>query len=146
MKNAFYQPMGCPVCGEFYFSKLQEGDDVDRLRCAKCGWRYDYRQAADHDCKAGKNAQSVNEYRQWYREKLAENPKYDFSDEQSPPKEQHLCPVCGKHVFRERDSFDICPLCGWMDDGLMEEEPDRWAGCSNDLCLNDFRKRYLGKM
>ncbi len=146
MNNTLYQPMECPVCGMFYFSDLQEGDDVSRLQCTRCGWRYDYDQAVDHDLKSGKNAQSVNEYRQWFQKKIAENPEYDYSDEHYPPKEPHPCPVCGKHVFKDRDSFDVCPVCGWIDDGLMEEEPDRWEGNSNDLCLNDFRECYLQNM
>ena len=143
MKNNVYQPMECPVCGKFYFSELQEGDDASHLQCSKCGWLYDYEQAANPDLKQGNNAQSVNEYRAWYEKMTAENPEYDYSDEHCPPAEPHQCPVCGKHMFKDRDSFDICPVCGWLDDGLMEDEADRWAGSSNDLCLNDFRKRYL---
>ena len=142
MNNTVYQPMECPVCGRFYFSEPEEEDDTGSLQCAKCGWLYDYEQAVDHDLRTGKNTQSVNEYKKWYQKKLAEDPEYDFSDEHCPSIEQHLCPVCGKHQFKDRDSFEICPICGWQDDGLMEDEPDRWAGSSNDLCLNDFRKRY----
>lgn len=29
---------------------------------------------------------------------------------------KHLCPVCGKYEFEERDSFDMCTVCGWFDD------------------------------
>lgn len=146
MKNTIYQPMECPVCGKFYFSELQEGEDISHLQCSKCGWMYDYEQAVNHDQKSGRNAQSVNEYSQWYQKLLAENPEYDYSDEHRPPQRAHQCPVCEKHMFKERDSFDICPVCGWVDDGLMEDEPDRWAGSSNDLCLNDFRKRHIQNM
>lgn len=143
MSNTLYQPMECPVCGKFFFSDLPEGDDITRLKCSKCGWRYDYSQAANPDLRHGKNAKSVNEYRQWYQRMIADDLDYDYSEEHCLPKELHQCPVCGKHQFKERDSFDICPICGWVDDGLMEDEPDRWAGNSNDLCLNDFRKRFL---
>ena len=141
-KNS-YQSMVCPVCGEYYFAELQEDDIIDNLQCSHCGWLYDFAQAVDPDLSVGRNAQSVNELRIAYQKKLSENPGYDYSDEHRPAKEAHLCPVCGKHTFKDRDSFDVCPICGWTDDGLMEDEPDRWAGNSNDLCLTDFRKRYL---
>lgn len=143
MNSTYYRPMLCPVCGKFYFSELQEGDDIARLQCSKCGWHYDYEQAADPDRKQGNNAQSVREYRAWYEKVIAEDPDYDYLEEHCPPAEPHYCPVCGKYKFKDRDSFDICPVCGWTDDGLMEDEPDRWAGNANDLCLNEFRRRYL---
>ena len=54
MKKALYQPMECPVCGKFYFSELQEGDEISRLQCSKCGWHYDYDQTVDSNLKSGK--------------------------------------------------------------------------------------------
>jgi hypothetical protein len=53
-----------------------------------------------------------------------------------------ICPVCGKHLFTSESSFDIYPFCGWEDDALMEDQLDKWDGCSNNLCLNKFRARY----
>ena len=29
------------------------------------------------------------------------------------------CPVCGKYEFPEENSFDICPICGWENDGVQ---------------------------
>ncbi len=53
------------------------------------------------------------------------------------------CPVCGRYTFTEAGNYDICPVCGWETDILMENEPDDWDGCANDLCLNKYRNRYL---
>ena len=47
MKKTFYQPMECPACGKFYFSGLQEGDEIYHLQCTKCGWHYNYEQTVN---------------------------------------------------------------------------------------------------
>ena len=141
MERDKYIPMLCPVCEEFYFSELQEGDEDCEFYCSHCGWYYDVEQAKDHNKRQGKNELSVNEFKESFVKKCAQNPEYDYSKESFIPI-PHICPVCGKYEFENENSFDICPYCGWEDDGLMEAEPDLWAGCANDLCLNDFRKRY----
>ena len=57
----------------------------------------------------------------------------------------HLCPVCGKHEFPRRGSFDVCEECGWEDDGLQENEPDE--GGANPETLNGYRALYkAGKL
>ena len=139
--SEYFEPMLCPVCEDFYFSNLQEGDVVDELYCYHCGWKYDLAQAKNHDLSNKKNEKSVKEYRKEYEKKIAENPNYDFSEENYVPA-AHNCPVCDKYVFSDEGSFEICPFCGWQDDALMEDEPDEWAGNANDLCLTDYTARY----
>lgn len=136
-----YEPIICPVCGNFYFSDLQEGDAVEDLYCHRCGWKYDIKQAEKPTLKDGKNEKCVLELRKEYLEKLESNPDYDYL-EVTYSATEHKCPICGKYTFEDTASFDICPYCGWEDDELMEKEPDKWAGSANDLCLNDYKKRY----
>ena len=56
----------------------------------------------------------------------------------------HMCPVCGQHEFPYWDSFLVCPVCGWMDDGIQKEMPN-WDGCANRHSLNWNRKRWAEK-
>ena len=114
-----YQEMDCPVCGEFHFSQLDESDVevYDYIQCPHCGWKCDVFQTQNPELRDGTN-------------------------EATYVSQEHSCPVCGKHTFSDEGSFETCPQCGWVDDKLMEDEPDQWAGCANDLCLNDYVKRY----
>ena len=54
---------------------------------------------------------------------------------------EHVCPVCGKYMFEEEDSFDYCPVCGWGDDKFQEENPD-YKGGYNRMSLNQAREAY----
>lgn len=51
------------------------------------------------------------------------------------------CPVCGKHDFKEDNNFDICPVCGWENDGVQLDDPD-FEGGANDMSLNQAKKAY----
>ena len=53
---------------------------------------------------------------------------------------KHSCPVCGKYEFEERDSFDMCPFCGWFDDNLQLVKPD--LSGRNPLCLKEYKKKW----
>ncbi len=143
------EPMLCPVCGEYRFTELTLEDlycgitpaDVE---CKVCGWHYDLNQCNNPEENNGANEMSLNKYKSWYNEKLAQNPNYNYFEEKinNYIPEPHICPVCKKYEFSDRSSSEICPFCGWQDDSLMEDESDKWAGCSNDLCLKDYIKRY----
>ena len=147
MENNF-EPMICPVCGMYEFVDDSDAEKADPNyqgyegdQCSQCGWIYVLNQAKDPELAEGNNKMSLNEYKAWYSKQLEANPGYNFAEATYTAK-PHICPVCGKHTFSDAFSYETCPRCGWIDDGLMEEEPDKWAGNANDLCLNDYKARY----
>ena len=123
-----YKKMMCPVCGEFEFVPptkdlpfLKEMFKNGQINCSVCGWIYDFDQAENHDLKDGFNEMSVNEYREWFKQKRDENPDYNYLDENIPEPVPHKCPICGEYEFEDENSYDICPVCGWNDDGWLDE-------------------------
>lgn len=40
----------------------------------------------------------------------------------------HPCPVCGRKMFQEYDSYEICEFCGWEDNAFRRRIPIRAAG------------------
>jgi hypothetical protein len=49
--------------------------------------------------------------------------------------EKEKCPCCDNKTLSERDNFEICPICGWEDDPIQNEQPERWGG-ANGISLN----------
>ena len=140
-----YRTMMCPVCGEFEFSKLDDSDVecLNFVRCHICGWICDAGQTDNPDSIDGYNGKSLNEYRIWFAEQRKHNPDYKYLEDNYTP-EPHKCPVCGKYKFMEIDSHDICPVCGWEDDSLMEEDTEYCNG-ANPCSLGEYRKRYMNQ-
>ena len=57
---------------------------------------------------------------------------------------KHPCPVCGRTIFREYDSYDVCEFCGWEDNAYQEEHP--YTGGGPNPSLNSYRKKYRQKI
>lgn len=55
--------------------------------------------------------------------------------------DEYLCPCCEKHLFYERGSYEICPVCNWEDDPVQSKKPDL-AGGANQMSLNEARRAY----
>ena len=134
-------PMDCPVCEHFYFSELDDvrieqlGLTPNTTQCRECGWYYDLEQVADPDLKNQANEMSLNEYREWYKKKIKEDPEWEYYLEVAGEPEPHSCPVCGEYTFSRGLSNDICPVCGWQDTGF-EDVPDEQPGMSM-MSFND---------
>ncbi len=142
----------CPVCGKFQFEPLS-WDDIycgvvpSDVYCMQCGWRYDAKQAESPDYNGGANKMSLNEYKVWYNEKISNNPSYNYFDEMINAyiPQPHKCPVCGKYEFKDDSCYDICPFCGWEDDGVQLDNAD-YEGGANTLSLNQYREQYYFKL
>lgn len=55
---------------------------------------------------------------------------------------KNTCPVCGYLTLNERDSFDICIICFWEDDGIDDYEKDFESG-PNHMTLTEARNNFI---
>jgi hypothetical protein len=54
---------------------------------------------------------------------------------------KNSCPVCGYLTLDERDSFDICSICFWEDDGIDDFEVNNDSG-PNHMTLKEGREIF----
>lgn len=55
--------------------------------------------------------------------------------------ELYPCPICGTRCLSEEyGSFDICPVCGWEEDGITKKYPDKDYGTR--WSLNSAKKAW----
>ena len=52
-----------------------------------------------------------------------------------------LCPVCNKHRFGVDEDYYICPVCGWEND-LVQNENHDYVGGANQLSVNQAREAF----
>lgn len=52
-----------------------------------------------------------------------------------------ICPICEEYSFEYPDDYDICPICGWENDGIQRVKKDYWGG-ANYLSVNEAKTVY----
>jgi hypothetical protein len=54
------------------------------------------------------------------------------------PHGKETCACCGAKTLEYRDHYEVCPLCGWEDDDIQNDDPD-YRGGANPDSLNERR-------
>jgi len=147
-KGRRFKKMTCPVCNGFNFTGPDELDlenpdySIDDSVCYRCGWEYDLDQVDNPDLKNDRHEMSLNEYKEWYQNKIKEDPNWDWLEENQPDPEPHLCPICGKTMFADRYCCDICEFCGWEDDICNPDDPNEESGANRGMTVSQAREQY----
>ena len=57
--------------------------------------------------------------------------------------EKYTCACCGfKTLSEESGSYEICAVCSWQEDSVMNDNPDSWGG-ANKVCLRQAQRNYI---
>ena len=51
------------------------------------------------------------------------------------------CACCDKYVLTASSAYEICPVCGWQEDDVQNDDPT-FEGGANDMSLNQAREAY----
>jgi len=59
--------------------------------------------------------------------------------------ELYLCPACERNTLNSMNDFEVCTLCGWIDDPAQSEDPSNECG-ENMISLDTYRMCLKGNM
>lgn len=51
------------------------------------------------------------------------------------------CACCGRKTLPENSAFEICPVCGWQDDDVQNDDP-QFDGGANEMSLEQAKAAY----
>ena len=56
---------------------------------------------------------------------------------------KYQCPCCENYTleFKANNTFQVCPICFWEDDGVQLNDPD-YEGGANEMSLKQARMNY----
>ena len=54
------------------------------------------------------------------------------------------CACCGSLTLTAGGEYEICPVCGWEDDPVQNDDPT-FEGGANDMSLEQAQKAYKTK-
>ncbi|NNV54254.1 CPCC family cysteine-rich protein [Limnovirga soli] len=84
---------------------------------------------------------NFNQRRDFFQKNFALKIGRQRTDLKSEDILKNSCPVCGYLTLDERDSFDICAICFWEDDGIDDFEENNESG-PNHMTLKEGREIF----
>jgi hypothetical protein len=84
---------------------------------------------------------NFNQRRNFFQKNFALKIGKQRTDVKSEETLKNSCPVCGYLTLDERDSFDICAICFWEDDGIDDFEENNDSG-PNQMTLKEGREIF----
>ena len=55
--------------------------------------------------------------------------------------QNEACACCGEKSLPADSVFEICPVCGWQDDDIQNDDPD-FDGGANEMSLRQAQEAY----
>ena len=57
---------------------------------------------------------------------------------------KYKCPCCGFYTLNSKaeNTFQLCPVCYWEDDGVQFNDPN-YEGGANQVCLNQAKENFM---